>query len=366
MRILHLIPYLSGAGAERQLSYLSLSLAKKGHEIHIGYLYDGPQPVAIESVTLHKLTVRGHYDPRIFTQILGLIRSIKPDIVQTWLLMMDVTGGMASKLANVPWVLREAACGFDGGQLSRNSEALKESIRVRVASTANGIIANSRGGLEYWNKFYNSGLKLVIQNGFPYDLIASIPEGPINGVPVAVETKIVLTGGRFDTQKRFFSCLADVIPLVLKTNLHFVVFGGGPTLPQVIQKVNALGLARYVTFLGHVPFELVIRWMRRSDLFCFMGEFEGFPNVLAEAVLCECPVVLSDIPVHRELLDDQSVFFANPRCPNEIAEGILRMLRSPDRAHEMARRASSRMKEFTISRMAGKYEDAYAKILGVS
>ena len=37
MRILHVIPNLSGGGAERQLSYLAPELVRMGHEVHIAY-----------------------------------------------------------------------------------------------------------------------------------------------------------------------------------------------------------------------------------------------------------------------------------------------------------------------------------------
>jgi len=365
MRILNLIPSLSGGGAERQLGYLALHLAKKGHEVHIGYLYDGPQPVSFEPVTLYRVSANGNYDPGLLAGILRLIRSVRPDIVQTWVLQMDILGGIASNLARVPWVLREASCGFTGRQPSDKCRALmKEFFRVCIASTAGGIIANSRGGLAYWDKLYSGRIKLIIPNGFPYDSISSVPSGPIHGGPVPADTKIVLTVGRFDTVKRFFSRLLDVIPMFRGTDVHFVILGGGPTLDQTVRKVSALGLTKYVTFLGQVSPEVVIQWMRRADLFCFMSAFEGFPNVLAEAVLCNCPVVLSDIPAHRELLDENGAFFVNHRCPEEVAKGINTMLESPEMANEMARRSFCRMKEFTVPEMARKYVDAYVRILG--
>lgn len=364
MRILHLIPCLSGGGAERQLGYLASYLANQGHEIHIGYLYDGPQAGSFGSVTLHRLSARSSHDPLLFSRIFRIVRSISPDIVQTWLLQMDILGGTASKLAGVPWVLREASCGFGyDAQPTRDSQALKRFLRILVASTAGGIIANSRGGIEYWDRYYPGRIKTIIPNGFPLALTNSVQAALADGIGVSAETKIVLTVGRFAADKRFFSRLTDVIPMVTGMNIHFVILGGGPMLREAMQKVSALGLTTYVTFLGQVPPEHVIQWMRRSDLFCFISEYEGFPNVLAEAVLCNCPVVLSDIPAHRDLLDENCGFFVDHRNPGEIAEGITTMLKSPGRASEMAQRAWCRMKEFTIPQMTAKYEDAYTKIL---
>ena len=43
MHILHIIPNLSGGGAERQLSYLAPELVRLGHDVHVVYSREGIQ-----------------------------------------------------------------------------------------------------------------------------------------------------------------------------------------------------------------------------------------------------------------------------------------------------------------------------------
>ncbi|HMA54166.1 MAG TPA: glycosyltransferase, partial [Acidobacteriota bacterium] len=93
MRILHLIPKLSAGGAERQLSYLASELARGGHEVHIGYSREGPERPDLIGVVLHRLESRSNYSPLLLRQLVRLIRSVKPDVVQTWILQMDILGG---------------------------------------------------------------------------------------------------------------------------------------------------------------------------------------------------------------------------------------------------------------------------------
>ena len=107
MRILHLIPNLSGGGAERQLSYLAPELARMGHDVHIAYSLECIQKPELPGVVLHRLKAQSNYDPYLLWQLVRLIRRIKPDIIHTWILQMDILGGMAARLNGIPWIFRE-------------------------------------------------------------------------------------------------------------------------------------------------------------------------------------------------------------------------------------------------------------------
>src|ERR1035437_1762104 len=98
MRIFHLIPSLSGGGAGRQLSYLAPELARMGHDVHVAYSNEGPQKPELPGVVLHRLKSRSNYDPYLIWQLDRLSRRIKPDIIQTWLLQMDILGGLVARL----------------------------------------------------------------------------------------------------------------------------------------------------------------------------------------------------------------------------------------------------------------------------
>ena len=53
------------------------------------------------------MTHRSPYDPKIFIQLIRWLKEINPDVVQTWVLPMDVLGGLAALMLGKPWVLRE-------------------------------------------------------------------------------------------------------------------------------------------------------------------------------------------------------------------------------------------------------------------
>ena len=97
-RVLHLIPSLSGGGAERQLSYLAPELVRLGWEVHIGFLKTGPVSTSRNKcgVHFHKISHRGNYDPRILSRVIRLTNRSRPNVIQTWIRQMDIIGGFGA------------------------------------------------------------------------------------------------------------------------------------------------------------------------------------------------------------------------------------------------------------------------------
>ena len=112
-RVLHLITNLGQAGAERQVTYLACGLADLGWEVHVGHLEPGRNPddnlarLERAGVTRHLVPNTGSYDWRTPLRLRRLIRELRPDVVQTWIPMMDVIGGGAALSSRVPWIVSE-------------------------------------------------------------------------------------------------------------------------------------------------------------------------------------------------------------------------------------------------------------------
>ena len=89
----------------------------------MGYLAGTPVPdeLAESGVHLHPIAHSGNYDPMLFLRLVRLIWRLRPDIVQTWLLQMDILGGLAASLTRTPWLLREPVSGlfWTGGLKTR-------------------------------------------------------------------------------------------------------------------------------------------------------------------------------------------------------------------------------------------------------
>jgi glycosyltransferase involved in cell wall biosynthesis len=82
---------------------------------------------------------------------------------------------------------------------------------------------------------------------------------------------------------------------------RLVVVGNGPLRPRLEAEAAALRHPGEVIFTGQVGRDDVYRHVARADLCVSTSYGEGMPVAVLEAMACGRPVVLSDIPPHREI-----------------------------------------------------------------
>jgi glycosyltransferase involved in cell wall biosynthesis len=93
------------------------------------------------------------------------------------------------------------------------------------------------------------------------------------------------------------------------------------------------------------------------------SRFEGNPNIVLEAMAAGCPVVVSDIPAHREILDDEAALFVNPDDGRALADRIVSVAADPQSASRRARAARARVERFTLPQIATQYMAVYRDVL---
>tara|TARA_B100000929_G_scaffold188682_1_gene149408 strand:+ start:7478 stop:8578 length:1101 start_codon:yes stop_codon:yes gene_type:complete len=116
-----------------------------------------------------------------------------------------------------------------------------------------------------------------------------------NNVTLKKDKINLLCAGRLNYQKGFdllISGLEDF--LKIEDNIHLTILGEGEDKIKLEKLVKKEGLQEKITFLGSVdnPYS----YMSKADLFVLGSRFEGFPNVLLEALTCGCPVLSNLCP----------------------------------------------------------------------
>jgi glycosyltransferase involved in cell wall biosynthesis len=104
-----------------------------------------------------------------------------------------------------------------------------------------------------------------------------------------------------------------------------------------------------------------------ADLFISLSKGEGLPVSVLEAMACRCPVLLSDIPPHREIAE--GVDFIPAIHPDDAA-GYAREIRKfremPASERAIVGQKCRRIVEerFSLSAMHAGYENVYDEVLG--
>jgi len=81
-----------------------------------------------------------------------------------------------------------------------------------------------------------------------------------------------------------------------------------------------------------------------------------------EAMACGCPLVLSDIPAHHEILDETCACFVSATDIQQTADAILQILNEREVAQVRALTAQQRAQEWSICKMARSYENVYKEL----
>lgn len=169
-------------------------------------------------------------------------------------------------------------------------------------------------------------------------------------------------------EKKGLHHLLDVMPAVTarQPGVRLRIAGFGPEEAALRQRVEALGIAEEVEFLGAVSQAELSGLYRHAALFVApfveagSGDQEGLGLVLVEATGCGCPVLAGDVPAVRDVLCHGSRSLVDPRKPERLLNAVLDALENPQRARSEA----ESLREDLITRFDWEcVRNSYAAIL---
>ena len=116
-----------------------------------------------------------------------------------------------------------------------------------------------------------------------------------------------------------------------------------------------------VRFLGYVPKKDLIDLYHEASLFIFPSMYEGFGLPLLEAMACKVPIVCSDIPVFKEIVDKNAIF-ANPKNAQEFSNAIQLVLNDKKTHSELIENSPERINKFSWSNSSRNLLDCFREL----
>ncbi|MBL0170012.1 MAG: glycosyltransferase [Gemmatimonadaceae bacterium] len=309
LTILMLLGGLGVGGAEHQAIALAGSLQRRGHAVHIVALADGPlrQIVEAEGLSLDVLVRPLAFSPAAIPALARVIRRTAPDVLYAFL---DVQWLMALAARTLAPRVR-VVLGLRSSQYFQQVDGARDravrQLTRRFARFADLLIANSLAGLNDFNRLASRApYGMVVPNGIDPARFSPDPVGRrVIRASWSVSPSDIVIGhvGRLDPVKHHellldaFARLAGNDPRV---KLVCVGEGSAARLEVLRDAATRHGIADRVSFIGG-----------RSDLSAVYSAFdvlalssarEGFPNVVAEAMLCGVPAVVTDTGASAEIV----------------------------------------------------------------
>ncbi|TVQ72456.1 MAG: glycosyltransferase [Chromatiaceae bacterium] len=170
---------------------------------------------------------------------------------------------------------------------------------------ADGIVAISQGVADDVGVISNidRGKVHVIPNPVIGPALHALANSGISHPWVDHPQEPVIIGmGRLTRQKDFQTLIKGFAELQKSRKSRLIILGEGRDRYNLTQLVRQLGIENQVDMPGHQ--ENPYCWLNRASLFVLSSRWEGFGNVLAEAMALGTPVVSTDCRSGpRELLD---------------------------------------------------------------
>lgn len=132
--------------------------------------------------------------------------------------------------------------------------------------------------------------------------------------------------------------------------------------PEIMTLCSAMKLEDKVIFLGYVPDDDLPLLYSASRAFVFPSFYEGFGLPVLQSMASGTPVVTTRLSSIPEIGGD-TVHYADPHDPSEIARGIRVILNDADYAFKLSRAGMERAREFSWEKTARETLAVYAEVI---
>jgi len=290
-KILFVISGLSVGGAERAVVELSGALAENGFSVAVLTLTNRERDHYVLDPRVVRLGINILWDSKSIWQSLvstlkrmrlmrDAIREYDPDVVISFIEQTNVRVLAATIGSGYPvvvservdprfhWVGRSWVC-----------------ARKWLYPLARSVVVQTESVAEWARKVVGEGKVCIIPN---FVRILPPPSGERTG-------RIVLAVGRLDKQKGFDLLLrAFAVSNLPEEGFKLIILGDGSEREALWSLSRSLGIEGLLSMPGVV--EEPEYWMARCSIFVLPSRYEGFPNVLLEAMAMGCAVVATDCP----------------------------------------------------------------------
>jgi glycosyltransferase involved in cell wall biosynthesis len=373
MKVVHCITGLTADGAQRMLLRLSTELQKKGFQNYVVSL-ERREPFAemfeAQGIEVFSLGSEGGGSwIRCLHSLRTVLSSLKPSVIQGWMyhanLALSLVSSVDPGIKRPLWNIRR---GVD--DLAERKLLTRLVVRANAllsSRTAHIIYCTDESRRQHERIGFSHERGVVIGNGF--DAQRFRPRAELGGMlrmklSLRPDTIIIGNVGRYDLAKGKYYLLDAVARLHQRVpNIHLVLVGRGMTPENLAlrTRIQELGLTSVVTLYGEVS--SLEDLYPAFDILCSSSVNEGFPNVIAEAMLSGVACVVTDVGNSRALVEGIGVVVP-PRCARSLADGLFDMcVRAGEARADAGRQGRERIARlYSLESVAERYAQLYSAV----
>lgn len=369
MKIVFVIHSLGGGGAERVTTLLAnfwcglghkvtvITLASRDHDCYS--LAPGIKRIALETDSLSSSIFEAVWaNTQRIHKLRKALRSCGPSVVIAMMTTTAINTLIAGLGLGFPIVVSERTF---PPMLPQGP--IWETLRKVTYPWAKCVVVLTNESAQWLKKVVPAATGVVVPNPIAYPVKSTSPvlEIPNN---ITADCHLLLAAGRCDSGKQFdvlidaFSRSADKF-----RDWKLAILGEGPERPTLQQYIHDKGLSSRVIMPGRAG--NIGEWYERADLFALSSKFEGFPNVLLEAMSYGCPAVSYDCDTgpRNIIRHDIDGLLVDPDGSVEALQvGLSKLMEDDDMRQKMSQRAVEVRERFAPAKVLEMWE----AIIGLS
>jgi len=359
------LPCLAGGGAERVVLALAEAFAGQGRDVCLVVGHEKGALASLATPGLRRVILGGSSTLADLPALVRYLRFERPAILVSSMGHNNCAAIIAARLAG--GLTRVVVC-------QHNSLAAEAApgrpLRFRLLPLlyrltlplADAIVAVSDGVAREMERLCRLPDRsiITIYNPAWSPHQASIADAAARKLQRNPEAPALILGiGRLVAQKDF-ATLITAFAIAHHQGLHarLVILGEGPLRPALQAQIDDLGINTSCCLPGFTSQPLDL--LAQADLLVMSSRYEGFGNVLVEALGCGTPVVTTDCPHGPAEIVDQGRFGEMVQVGDapQMAAAIMRTIAAtPDRAALRNRAAT-----FTLALAVAAYATLFARL----
>ncbi|HSW45296.1 MAG TPA: glycosyltransferase, partial [Phycisphaerae bacterium] len=359
-----LITDLEVGGVPLHLYRLAIGLPRDRFAIRVISLAD-PGPVGRmlreAGLTVETCNAGSAWDVRALWRLWRLLRSDRPDILHALLFHANMAARLVGPAAGIP--PGRILCEIQTAEVERPWHLRLDNLTCRWCRCE---IGNSPSVVEHLHRKAHIPRSRLRCEWGAVDVAAFAAAEPLarSDLGWPPEGPVLIWTGRLDPVKGFEEMLEAFALVVERVPATLVLVGEGAYRPTVERLIRDRRLDKQVLLMGRR--QDVAGLLRSADLFLFCSRTEGLPNALLEAMAAGLPIVATDVPGCRDLIQDGLTgYVAVSGSASGIATKILAVLDQPSAARRLGTAARKWVRShLDIARLVDRWSGYYDDIPG--
>jgi glycosyltransferase involved in cell wall biosynthesis len=238
--------------------------------------------------------------PLSFPKLIRYLDSSDTDIVLSLMKHANITAALATNISNQNPCLILSERNHLSKALEQESYFKRKIIKILMENlypTSNHIIPISKGvsdDLHNSISIKKDDTTVIYNPAVSDDIYEKAKERVTHSWFQPDQSPIILGVGRLRKQKDFKTLLRSFEIVRKNRECRLIILGEGPQRQELESLAKKLNISDDIYMPGNVnnPY----KYMNNSDVFVLSSAWEGFGNVVVEALACGCPVVSTDCP----------------------------------------------------------------------